>query len=186
MKPLTPRERKLVAVAIALALFTGAWTFAAGPVLNGMIDRAVERSALRAEIARNTRIVAGLPAWRAELAKQQETAARFAIVAPSQDQARGVLSSRIRELVLENGGTVKSIQTGDEEGNEQVRVRANVQLTMEQLYHTLKQLEIGEPYVTVEYLSVVADTAFQTGHLATMEVRIEVSARCRATAPAEE
>src|SRR5262249_47406238 len=57
-----------------------------------------------------------------------------------------------------------------------VRARADLHLTMDQLYQGLIRLERSEPYVVVEYLSVGADRALQTGHLAEMDVRIEVSA----------
>jgi hypothetical protein len=64
-----------------------------------------------------------------------------------------------------------------------VRVRADMQLTMSQLYKSLSRLENEAPYVVVGYVSVVADRAVQTGHLATMDVRIEVSAPVRSNQP---
>src|SRR5438105_3217051 len=64
-----------------------------------------------------------------------------------------------------------------------VRVRVDMQLTMSQLYKSLTRLENEAPYVVVGYVSVVADRAVQTGHLATMDVRFEVSAPVRVSQP---
>lgn len=181
MRALTPRERKLVALAIALMLLTACWLVVVEPVIDGISDRATQREQLRAEYARDLRLAAGFETWRGQLAEQKSSADRFAIGGATQQLAAGTLSTRIQRLVLEAGGTVKSLQTVDDASSEEVRVRAGVQLTMEQLYRTLKQLEVGVPYVVVEYLSVGADNALQSGHLGPMDVRLEVSAQYRST-----
>jgi hypothetical protein len=54
---------------------------------------------------------------------------------------------------------------------------------MSQFYKSLSRLENEAPYVVVGYVSVAADRAVQTGHLATMDVRIEVSAPVRINQP---
>jgi len=117
---------------------------------------------------------------RAHADQQNMTATQYAIVAPTKVLAAENLKQRLTRLANGVGGSVQTIAELPAEGPEGwVRVRADMQLTMSQLYKSLNRLENEAPYVVVGYVSVVADRAVQTGHLATMDVRIEVSAPVR-------
>jgi general secretion pathway protein M len=83
-------------------------------------------------------------------------------------------------VVTKQGGVLKAAQEiPADNAAGWVAVRGELQLNMNQLYETLKSLENEDPYVSIDYVSVVADEAFKTGHLAPMDVRIEVSAQFR-------
>jgi hypothetical protein len=83
-------------------------------------------------------------------------------------------------MTSDEGGTLTAIEDiQDGVPNGFVRVRADMQMTLGQLYKSLARLESEEPYVVVESFSVVADRAAQTGHLGPMAVRVEVSASVR-------
>jgi hypothetical protein len=179
MRALDRRERKLLALLIVFALFAAAWFIVIVPVAGGFLERDAERDDLRTEYARDLRLSSGNETWHAELEQQKADMGDFAIVGASQPAAATALSAHVKQLVLEAGGTVKSVQMVEGASDDEVRVRANLQLTMEQLYRTLKRIETGVPYVVVEYFSVGADAAFQSGHLGIMEVRLEVSAPYR-------
>jgi hypothetical protein len=183
MRPLEPRERKIVAVAILVAALVLVWYALVNPLLVGFIDRAEERSELLATYQKNQRVLAGISNWREEADAQTATQSQYAIVAPTKVLAAENLKQRLNRLANMVGGSVQTVSELPDESEGWVRVRADMQLTMSQLYKSLTRLENEAPYVVVGYVSVVADRAVQTGHLATMDVRIEVSAPVRINQP---
>ncbi|HWA04541.1 MAG TPA: type II secretion system protein GspM [Rhizomicrobium sp.] len=184
MRTLQPRERQLVAIGILIVALIVAWFGLIDPVLGGFIARAEERSQLMETYARNERVLAGISVWRAEADRQKMTESQYAIVAPTKVLATENLKQRLTKLASSVGGSVQTMaELPAEAPDGWVRVRADMQLTMSQLYKSLSRLENEAPYVVVGYVSVVADRAVQTGHLATMDVRIEVSAPVRTNQP---
>lgn len=180
MKPLSPRESRLVALGILVAVIAVIWLGIVDPLIDGFGERAETRQTLLETYARNQRVLAGIPLWQAQLEQQRLTANTFAIAAPTEALASEQLKSRITRMTSDVGGTLTSIQDiEDGVPNGFVRVRADMQMTLGQLYKSLERLESEEPYVVVESLSVVADRAAQTGHLGPMAVRVEVSAPVR-------
>jgi general secretion pathway protein M len=177
MKPLDPRERSLVAIGLLVAAIAVLWLAVISPLIGGFVDRADERETLLGVYARNQRILAGVPVWRQQAEEQRSSAEKFSINAPTEALAAEALKSRLSKLAEDTGGSVQAIQDVQEDVPAGwIRVRADLQLTDGQLYKCLARLESEEPYVVVEHLSVVADRAFETGHLGPMAVRIEVSA----------
>ncbi|MBV8978369.1 MAG: hypothetical protein JO261_16425 [Alphaproteobacteria bacterium] len=183
MRPLEPRERKIVALGVLVAAVAAAWFVVIDPVVMGFIDRAQERSDLLATYQRNQRLLAGIADWREEADRQSATQSQFNIVAPTKVLAAENLKQRLSRLANAVGGSVQNVSELPAEKENWVRVRADLQLTMAQLYKSLNRLENEAPYVVVGYVSVVADRAVQTGHLATMDVRLEVSAPVRTNQP---
>jgi hypothetical protein len=180
MKPMSPRESRLVAVGILVALIAAVWLAVVDPLIEGFSERAETRQTLLDTYSRNQRVLAGIALWQAELEQQRETASKFAIAAPTEALAAEQLKSRLTRMTSDVGGTLTAIQDiQDGVPNGFVRVRADMQMTLGQLYKSLARLESEEPYVVVESLSVVADRAAQTGHLGPMAVRVEVSAPIR-------
>jgi hypothetical protein len=185
MRPLARRERRLVALGVLFVLVAVVVLGLIVPVLGGMTARAIERSELSETYMRNQRVLAGIPVWRAQAVEQKSNAEKFAIVAPTEALAAEMLKQRINRMAGVEGGTVRTIseiQGDTPEG--WVKVRADLQLTIAQLYKSLARLESEAPYVVVGYLSVAADGASKTGHAAPMDVRIEISAPVRTGQPA--
>jgi Type II secretion system (T2SS), protein M subtype b len=185
MRPLAQRERRIVALGVLFLLVAVVVLGIVLPLIGGMAARAIERSDLVATYERNQRVLAGIPVWRAQAEEQKSTAAQYGIPAPTEALAAEMLKQRINRMASEQGGvvqTVSEIQGDTPEG--WVKVRADLQLTMAQLYKSLARLESEAPYVVVGYLSVAADRAQKTGHAAPMDVRIEVSAPVRLGQPA--
>jgi len=180
MRPLQPRERQIVAVGILIFIVAIVWFGLVQPVIGGFIARAEERNDLLAAYQRNERVLTGISVWRTKADEQKDTQAQYAIVAPTKVLAVENLKQRLNRTVANAGGTVQAISELPAQSPEGwVRVRVDLQLTMSQLYKSLNRLENEAPYVVVGYVSVVADRAVQTGHLATMDVRLEVSAPVR-------
>jgi len=183
MRPLEPRERQIVAVGILVLALVVVWYALVDPLIGGFIGRAEERSDLLAAYQRNQRVLSGISNWRQESDEQTATQAQYAITAPTKVLAAENLKQRLTRLAAQTGGSVTSMSELPAQGENWVRVRADLQLTMTQLNKSLSRLENEAPYVVVGYVSVVADRALQTGHLATMDVRIEVSAPVRSSQP---
>lgn len=180
MKQLSPRESRLVAVGILIASLAVAWLVVVGPILDGFSERAATRQTLLETYSRNQRMLAGIPIWREQIEEQRRTAGAFAITAPTEALAAEQLKTRLSRMTTEEGGTLTEIQDlEDGVPNGYVRIRADMQMTLGQLYKSLARLESEEPYVVVESLSVVADHAAKTGHLGPMAVRLEISAPVR-------
>ena len=180
MKPLSPRESRMVAIGILVAVVAVLWLAIVGPLIEGFGERSETRQSLLDTYARNQRVLAELPVWKNALQEQRLTQAQFAMSVPNQALAAEQLKSRLTRMASEEGGTLSSlqdVQDGVPDGF--VRIRADMQMTLGQLYKSLTRLETEEPYVVVESLSVVADRALQTGHLGPMAVRVEISAPVR-------
>jgi len=183
MRRLSARERKLVALALLAAALGILWLGLVGPLAGGFADRAEERRALLDTYRRNQHILAGIPVWRADAEQQKRTAGDFALLEPSQTEATEALKSRIAGLAGEEGFTLKSVQDTETDAQaKKARVRAELVATLPELYGSLRKLQNEEPYVSVEYVSISADRAFESGHLAPMDVLIEVSADWRLAA----
>lgn len=181
MKPLNPRERRILAIGILVGVIGLLWLVVINPIVQGFVSRAHQREELRETYVRDQRMLAGIPVWRRQAEQQRASAARFAYAAPTDALASDLLKERIARVVNGQGGVLKAAQEiPADNANGWVAVRGELQLNMNQLYETLKRLENEDPYVSIDYVSVVADEAFKTGHLAPMDVRIEVSAQFRA------
>ena len=183
MRPLEPRERKIIALAILVAMLVVAWYALIDPLIVGFISRAQERSDLLATYQRNERVLGAISTWREQADDQTATASQYGIVAPTKVLAAEGLKQRLNRLASATGGSISNVSELPAEQENWVRVRADMQLTMSQLYKGLTRLENEAPYVVVGYVSVAADLATQTGHLATMDVRIELSAPVRINQP---
>ena len=180
MRPLAQRERRIIALGVLFALVAIVVLGLIVPVLGGMTARAIERSHLSETYVRNQRVLAGIPVWRAQAVEQKSNAQNYAVVAPTEALAAEMLKQRINRMANEEGGTVQTVSEIQGDAPEGwVKVRADLQLTIAQLYKSLTRLESEAPYVVVGYLSVAADRASKTGHAAPMDVRIEVSAPVR-------
>jgi hypothetical protein len=183
LRPLTARERRLVAIALLLAAIALAWFLIVGPYVGGFFDRAAQRRDLMAGYQRNQRIMASIPVWRRLAETQRNTAQRFAIPAQSEQLAVEALKERLARLAAEEGFQITAMQDLDADTpTGEAKVRADVQLSLTQLHESLRRLETEGPYV-VEYLSVSADRALATGRSSRLAVRLEISTPWRSTRP---
>jgi hypothetical protein len=182
VRALSPRESRLVAIGILVAIVGGLWLLLIDPVIDGFSERADTRENLLETYSRNQRILAGISVWQEQLEEQKQSAGRYAISAPTTALAAEQLKNRLSRMTNEAGGTLTAIQDV-EDGVPPgfVRERVDMQMTLGQLYKTLARLESEEPYVVVESLSVVADGAAKTRHLGPMAIRLEISSAVRTT-----
>ncbi|HEY5072439.1 MAG TPA: type II secretion system protein GspM [Caulobacteraceae bacterium] len=184
MRPLLPRERRLVAVGMLIAAVAVAWLAIVGPVVGGFYDRAAERRQLQATVQRNQRLMAALPAWRAVALAQRASTARFAISAPSEQIATETLKERLQHIAADEGFSVTAIEGLPADASAgTVKIRADMELSLPQLCESLRRVETEGAYVIVDYLSISADRALATGRLSPMAARLELSAAYRPARP---
>ena len=180
MRPLAPRERRLLAIGLLVAALAVAWLAIVAPLVGGFAARAAERRELIAAYQRNRGVMASVAAWRALGEQQRKSAPRFAVAAPSELLATETLKERLVKLAADEGFTVVAISdlAADAPAGK-IRLRADLQLTLTQLYESLKRLETEGPYVVVEYLAISADRAVAAGRSSPLAVRLEITAAWR-------
>ena len=180
MRPLSARERRLVAVALLIAVVAAAWFLIVGPFVGGFFDRAAERRELITSHQRNLKSMASIPMWRKAAEAQRRHAERFAIPAQNEQLAVEALKEHLASLATDEGFQITAIQDLEADTpTDEAKVRADLQITLTQLHESLRRLETEGPYV-VEYLSVSADRALATGKSSRLLVRLEVGAPWRA------
>jgi general secretion pathway protein M len=183
MRPLTARERRLVAVGLLLAAVALVYLVVIGPLVGGFLDRAAQRRELIADYQRDQRMIASIPVWRRAAEAQRASGARYGLVAPSEQMAVEALKDRMTRLAVDEGFQITAMQDLQADApTGEARVRADLQLSLTQLNESLRRLETEGPYV-VEYLSVSADRALATGRSSRLVVRLEVGAPWRALRP---
>lgn len=170
----TARERRLIAIALLMAVVTLAWFAVAKPVADGFAHRAAEREKLLDDHVRGQRLIASLEIWRERAIRQRASASAFSLAAPDAETATEMAKQSIADVVSGQGGQVKAVR---EEPSPQgaVRVRADLELTLTQLVASLSVLNNQKPYLVIEQLSVAADQAAAAGRLAPMEVSLDVA-----------
>ena len=180
MRPLTARERRLLALGLLVLAIGLLWLAVIGPLVGGFIDRSRERRDLWATHQRNERLIGSMPALRAMAEAQGRLAPRFAMAATSEAAASEAFKDRLRRLSTDEGFTIKAIEDLPAAGPAgAVKVRADLTLTLTQLYETVRRLQSEDAYVVVDYLSVSADRAVATGRLAPLDVRLELTSDWR-------
>jgi type II secretory pathway component PulM len=182
MRPLNPREQRFLAAGLLALALAAVWLAVIRPIADGFADRAGEKQRLALNLQRDARLSAAAPFWRRAAQTQNESAARFAVIAPNEQIAVEAMKDRLNRIAAAEGfnvGAVQDLQANASPG--MVRVRADMTMTLAQFVETMKLLESQGAYVVVEYLSVSADRAFAAGKLSAMDVRLELSAAWRPT-----
>lgn len=184
MRPLAPRERRLLAVGLLVAAAAMTWLLAVSPLIGGFEARAEQRRELIARYQTNQRLLSAVPTFRAAVLDQRRTAALYQITAPSPNLAAEALKQRLAAALTSAGGAVSAVQQVQADvAPGWVSVRADAVINLTQLVTTLRQLQNEAPYVVIEYASVGADRAARIGRAAPLDVRLQVSALFRPTPP---
>jgi len=177
MRPMSPRERRLVAVGVLVGAIGAAWLLVVGPIVGGFQAREDERQAVLERHERNQRLLSSVASLHETWAAQRRSSAAFRITAPSAGMAAEALKQKLVARLGEAGGVVTAAQ----EVRSDVRpgwvsVRADATLTLTQLNTCLRRIENEAPYIVVDYASISADEAFRTGRSSPLAVRLQISA----------
>lgn len=175
MTRLSLRERRLVAIAILVALVAAVVRGLIMPIVDGFATRDADRAALLATWAADERAVVQIASVRRAAEAQRRDAARFRLAGDTALLAADRFKERIGTAITATGGELRSIEDVAARPG-MIRVRTDTRLTTGQLVTLLTGLQRGEPLLIVETLNLAADQALQTGRAGPMDVRLEISA----------
>jgi general secretion pathway protein M len=172
---LSPRERRLIAVALLLMALVIVYYGVISPIVGGFADRAAQREALTASFARDERVIDQMPRLRRQAEAQRSQSGRFEIAAIGEAAANERLGYALSSAVTAVGGELRGIEFVAA-APKSARARLAARLTLPQLVRLLANIQNQPPLLVVESLTVAADEAAQTGHLGLMDVTVELSA----------
>ncbi len=175
MKTLSSRERRLVALGLALAVVVLVADGVVWPLIDGFVGRAAEREQLQNEFRRNSRIIESAATWRDQAGRQAQSAGQFALLGDDRATAVEALASQLRDIATDVGGVVHAIAERDAGAPDRIGVTADAEFTMPQVYSCLSRLAHEGPYVLVESFAVTAGPPAAGGPVR-LAVRLEVSA----------
>jgi Type II secretion system (T2SS), protein M len=174
MASLSLRERRLVAIALLLAVIAVLWLGILSPLIDGFSTRAEQRIQLQQQFVRNERQIATIAPMRRSIEQQRLGSADYRTPGDTVADATEALKERLGVVVTEGGGELRAIQdVSDQPG--WARVWAEARMELPQLIKTLTSVQNQPPYLAVNGVTVSADRALQSGKLDQMDVRIEVS-----------
>lgn len=174
MRRLSPREARLLAIALLIGVIAIIGGLGIAPIVVGFVERAQDRADLESQYRHYARLLGGAATWRDLASRQAAGAGAFALVADSAAAAATALQSRLNDALAQDGGTVTAIAERESADPNWVRIGADAELTLPQLYHSLVRLEGEEPHVVVEALAVTAGAA--PGGTGPLAIRIEIAA----------
>lgn len=181
IRPISARERRLVALLILMALLALAWFLVAKPVLDGFAARSDRRAQLALRYAHNQQVIGAIPRLRRHAEAQRAAIRGFAIEMRSTEAGREWLKQRLQRAVERAGGEFR--EAGDAEGRPGwARARASARMTQPQLVALLNQLQNDPPWLVVETLTIGSNDALVTGQSSSMDVQVEASIPLRTAA----
>lgn len=174
MKPLSARERKLVAVLLLLGVIALAWLVAVQPLLGGFAARAERTQELADQYAQNERLIARIPQLRRAAEDQRKQRAAFALAAPDAGQAAEMLKERLETTLTAGGGELRGTEAVETRPG-WARASVNAVVSNGQLIDWLGALSARQPYLVLESLTIGADRAINSNHADLMDVKLEAS-----------
>jgi len=184
MRPLAPRERRIVALGLLATATAAVWLLVFAPLLGGFQARTERRQQLIARYQADQRLLASIPALRAEASAQRRSAGLFQITAPTRALASDALKRRLTATLTEAGGVVNAVQDVQADiPPGWISVRADALINLTQVAKSIRSLENEAPYVVVDYASIGADSALHSGHSAPLDIRLQISAAFHPASP---
>ncbi len=175
MRPLSPRERKLVAVLTLVLAVTAVLLLVIGPVVGGFADRAARREALAQTFHAGEQRIASLGALQAEAQRQAGEMRQRFMAAPDAAEASELLRERIEAAAQELGGDIKASDAVPAEAG-WARAAIDVRMSHAQLAALLARLNQMKPTLAVEATTVIADDAMTNYKSDLLDVRLEATA----------
>lgn len=175
MRPLSPRERKLVAVLILVLAVSLVLMLVIGPVVSGFTERAARRDALVQTFHANEQRIGSLNALQAEAERQVGEMRALFMAAPDPDEAGESLRARIEAAALEAGADVKASEALPADDG-WARAALDVRLGHTQLAGLLARLNALKPALALDGLTVIAEDALTNPKSDVLDVRLEATA----------
>ncbi|NLS28365.1 hypothetical protein S2M10_33750 [Sphingomonas sp. S2M10] len=180
MRPLSARERRMVALLILFALIAALHLAVVQPVLDGFAQRAAERERLQLRYVHNLRAIAAIPRLRRQAERDRAALTGYVADASTAEAGRDLLRDRLQRAVAQVGGALG--ESEDAEGRPGwARVRAVVRCSYPQLVALLGLLQRQPPWLVIESLSITGQEG-AAGATPLLDVDLDVSVPLRAAA----
>lgn len=174
MTQLSARERRLVAIAILVAMIALLLYVVILPIVDGFAERSQAREALLETFTRDERAVVQIASTRRAAEAQRRDSSRYRLPGTNAAAAADALKERLAAAITATGGDLRAIEDVAAAPG-YIQVRSDARLTPGQLTQLLTGIQRGEPLLVIEDLAVTATEAFQTGRSGPMDVRLEIS-----------
>lgn len=174
MRPLSPRESRLLAVLLLLAAIALVDVGAIAPLQDGFAARARQRQELLARYAANERLIGAIPRLSRAAAQRDRQLAGYMLAAPDGATAAGLLRDRLEAAATAVGGDFHGAEDIARPPG-MVATRAALRLSAAQLTQFLAIVENARPFVTIDSLSVSAADTLVTGKATTLDVTLEAA-----------
>ena len=175
MQSLSLRERRLIALAILLALIAGAYLVIVAPILGGFATRREARAAAQTSLVRDAGLIASLPRIRADATRVRATLPRYAILAASPATAAEAARERLTALVSSAGGVLEAVRQQSASPSA-LRYELNLRADLPKLVVLLRRLESEAPLAAIEGLAISTDPGAQGAP--PLRVRLDIVYAC--------
>ncbi len=174
MKPQSPRERKLVAIALLLGLIALVWLGVIQPLVDGFSARAEQRAELADRYAQNERLIGRIAQLRKVAEEQRRQRTAYALPAPDAGQAAELLKERLAAALDKAGGELRETAAIEARAG-WARASASGVVSNGQLLDWLAGLTAQQPYLVLESVTIGADRALNSNRADLMDVKLEAS-----------
>ncbi|MEI6643478.1 MAG: type II secretion system protein GspM [Novosphingobium sp.] len=175
MRPLSARERKLIAVLILVLAVSLVLAILIGPIVGGFSDRTARAEALIQTFHAGEQRIASLGALQAEAERQSDQMKGLFMAAPDAGEASEALRERVETAFQEAGADIKASEAVPAEDG-WARTAIDARMSHVQLAGLLARLNALKPALAVETVTVIADDALTNYKSDLLDVRLEASA----------
>lgn len=180
-RTLSPREARLVAILVLVALIGVVWLLVLGPILNGFAERSARREELATRLAINERMIASVPRLRRVAEERGRAFGTVIQIAPDAATASGLLRDRLQAAIAATGGSFRGAEDLPATRTH-VACRLRARLSPEQLNRFLVLVQNTRPALVVTSLVVGGEDSLVTGRASDLDVQLEASLPVRLAA----
>lgn len=174
MRSLSPRESRMLAILILLAVVVLADVLVLQPLIGGFADRAEQRKALLTRYAANERTIAAIPRLGRQAAARNRLNAHYSLAAADRAAAADILRDRMQAAANAVGAEFH----GGEEANAapgMAAVRVALRVPAGKLAPLIAGIENAPPLLTITGLAVSADDALVTSAASSLDVKLDIA-----------
>ena len=174
MSGLSPRERRLIAIAILVGVLATIWLGLVSPILSGFTARKQQRIEAAETLRRNARLIASFGVVRSQLVDYRRSGSAWAVQAASLPAATELARARVTRAVADSGGALEALR--DQPGRpDLIQLQADTRIDLNGLQALARRLENDSPRAAVSMLSVAAPDTPGGQHVSPLQVRLDVS-----------
>lgn len=180
-RTLSPREARLIAILVLVAVIALVWLLVVGPIAAGFAERSAQRTELGLRLAANDRLIASVPRLRRAAEARDRALGAVIQIAPDAATANGALRDRLQAAVVATGGSFRGAEDLPATRT-RVACRLRARLSPDQLNRFLVLVQNTRPALVITSLVVGGEDALVTGRASDLDVQLEASLPVRLAA----